>query len=991
MASSSSSSCNWECDVFPSFSGTDVRITFLSHLIRELDRKLIIVFKDNETERSRSLGPELKLAVRTSRIAVVVFSKNYASSSWCLNELLEIVKCKQEFGQIVIPIFYRLDPSHVRHQTGYFGKMFKKTCCNKTERVKIRWRKALTDVANILGYHSVTWDNEAKMIEEIVNNVFGKLLLTSSKDSEDFVGIENHIAKMILLLDFKCKQGRMVGICGSSGIGKTTIARVLFNRISRHFQGSVFVDRAFVSKSMGIYSRANPDDYNMKLHLQGNFLSEVLGIKDMKVFHLGAVGERLKNHNVLIFIDDLEDQVVLDTLVGHTHWFGRGSRIVVITKHMHLLRSHGIDHIYEVHLPSDGLALQMLCRSAFKQNYPPDGFMKLASESAVRAGNLPLALKVLGSYLRGRDKKEWMDMLLMFRNGQYGKIEEILKFCYNGLNNKNDEAIFRHIAFFNREKISDIKLLLADSELDVDNGLKNLAEKSLIHEKCNTVEMHSLVQEMGEDIIRTQSNEPGEREFLVDSKDICDVLQDITGTEKVLGMSLDMDETNGLHISEHAFQGLDNLQFLSLFTKKGDLGKESSLHLLERLDHFPRKLRLLHWELYPSTGMPREFHPEHLVKLQMQRSKVEKLWEGVHSLSALKEMDMWGSENLKEIPDLSMATNLETLNLGACSSLVELPSSVRYLNKLEMLDMSFCKNLEIIPANINLQSLSHLNLSGCSRLRGFPSLSTNISSLSLDQTGIEEVPGWIENFTQLRLISMRGCEKLCPSVKSSLPNDSIPRVELNFINCINLDQEALLQKLSVFKRLALSVLSGEEVPSYFTQRTTGTSLTNIPLLQTTLSQPFFRFMACAAVDSGSISISHFSFVIEVSCRFIDILGNHFGSAYWPLYLSTAPLGSHLVIFNCRLPLNEDNAYLAKRDYDHVDIQFHLMGDCSEFKLKGCGIRLCEDYTPSPDIAAHRQMKSTVDKKRRQMKSTETVQVKVKCGKTERPKKQIERM
>ncbi|VVB10887.1 unnamed protein product [Arabis nemorensis] len=99
----SSSSRNWEYDVFPSFSGTDVRITFLSHLIRELNRKFIIVFKDNEMDRSRSLGPELKLAVRTSRIAVVVFSRNYASSSWCLNELLEIVKCKQEFGQMVIP------------------------------------------------------------------------------------------------------------------------------------------------------------------------------------------------------------------------------------------------------------------------------------------------------------------------------------------------------------------------------------------------------------------------------------------------------------------------------------------------------------------------------------------------------------------------------------------------------------------------------------------------------------------------------------------------------------------------------------------------------------------------------------------------------------------------------------------------------------------------------------------------------------------------
>ena len=156
-SSSSSSSRTWVYDVFPSFSGEDVRVTFLSHFLKELDQKLIIAFKDSETERSRSLVPELKQAIRDSRIAVVIFSKRYASSSWCLNEFLEIVKCKEECGQIVIPFFYGLDPSHVRKQIGDFGKIFEETCHNKTEEVKIRWSEALTNVDNTLGYHSVIW------------------------------------------------------------------------------------------------------------------------------------------------------------------------------------------------------------------------------------------------------------------------------------------------------------------------------------------------------------------------------------------------------------------------------------------------------------------------------------------------------------------------------------------------------------------------------------------------------------------------------------------------------------------------------------------------------------------------------------------------------------------------------------------------------------------------------------------------------------------
>ena len=368
--------------------------------------------------------------------------------------------------------------------------------------------------------------SEAQMIEAIANDVLGKLILAPSKEFEDFVGMKDHIAKMSVLLHLEAEEVRMVGIWGSSGIGKTTIARVLYSQLSRWFQVSVFIDRAFVSKSMEIYNNANPDDYNMKLHLLRSFLSEVLDKKDIRIDRLDAIEERLKHQKVLIFIDDLDDQLVLDTLVGQTHWFGCGSRIIVITKDKHFLRAHGINHIYEVCLPSEELALEMFCRSAFRKNYPPDGLMELASEVALRAGKLPLGLKVLGSYLRSRGKEDWMDMLHGLRTRLNGRIERTLRVSYDGLNNRNDEAVFRHIAcLFNGEKIDDIKLLLADSDVDVNTGLKNLVDKSLIHVREDIVEMHLLLEDMGKEIVRTQSNDPRQREFLMDSKDICEILE----------------------------------------------------------------------------------------------------------------------------------------------------------------------------------------------------------------------------------------------------------------------------------------------------------------------------------------------------------------------------------------------------------------------------------------------------------------------------------
>ncbi|KAG7605137.1 Toll/interleukin-1 receptor homology (TIR) domain [Arabidopsis thaliana x Arabidopsis arenosa] len=1087
MASSSSSSRNWSYDVFPSFSGEDVRKTFLSHFLRELERKSIITFKDNEMERSQSIAPELVEAIKDSRIAVIVFSKNYASSSWCLNELLEIMRCNKDLGQQVIPIFYYLDPSHLRKQSGEFGEAFKKTCQNQTEEVKNQWKQALTDVSNILGYHSKNCNSEATMIEEISSHILGKLNLTPSNDFEDFVGIKDHIEKVRLLLHLESDEVRMVGIWGTSGIGKTTIARALFSNLSSQFQSSVYIDRAFISKSMEGYGRANPDDYNMKLRLQENFLFEILGKKNMKI---GAMEERLKHQKVLIIIDDLDDQDVLDALVGRTQWFGSGSRIIVVTKNKHFLRAHGIDHVYEACLPSEELALEMFCRYAFRKNSPPDGFMELSSEVALRAGNLPLGLKVLGSYLRGRDIEDWMDMMPRLQNDLDGKIEKTLRVSYDGLNNKKDEAIFRHIAcLFNGEKVNDIKLLLAESDLDVNIGLKNLVDKSLIFVREDTIEMHRLLQDMGKEIVRAQSNEPGEREFLVDSKHIYDVLEDNTGTKKVLGIALDINETDGLYIHESAFKGMRNLLFLNFYTKQK---KDVTWHLSEGFDHLPPKLRLLSWEKYPLRCMPSNFRPENLVKLQMCESKLEKLWDGVHSLTGLRNMDLRGSENLKEIPDLSLATNLKKLDVSNCTSLVELSSTIQNLNQLEELQMERCENLENLPIGINLESLyclnlngcsklrsfpdisttiselylsetaieefptelhlenlyylglydmkseklwkrvqpltplmtmlspsltklflsdipslvelpssfqnlhnlEHLNIarctnletlptgvnlelleqldfSGCSRLRSFPDISTNIFSLVLDGTGIEEVPWWIEDFYRLSFLSMIGCNNLqgvslnisklekletvdfsdCEAL-SHASWDTIPSavamatenihsklpVCIKFSNCFNLDHKALLLQQSIFKQL---ILSGGEMFSYFTHRTTGTSLTNIPLLHISPCQPFFRFRACALVDTESMDIGSVFFQVQVSCRFTDRLGNYLDSPYQHEVFAVLEKGSHMVISDCCFPFNEDNAPLAELIYDHVDIQFHFTQDNDELKLIGCGLRLSE--------------------------------------------------
>ena len=158
LASSISSSSDWKYAVFLSFRGEDTRNNFTGHLYKALDQKGIETFMDDKKLRTgEEISPTLVTAIQRSRCSIIVLSENYASSKWCLEELVMILECKRTKNLKVVPIFYNVDPSHVRNQTGSFGEALAKHKENlkiKVEKVQ-KWREALTQVANLSGLHSV--------------------------------------------------------------------------------------------------------------------------------------------------------------------------------------------------------------------------------------------------------------------------------------------------------------------------------------------------------------------------------------------------------------------------------------------------------------------------------------------------------------------------------------------------------------------------------------------------------------------------------------------------------------------------------------------------------------------------------------------------------------------------------------------------------------------------------------------------------------------
>ena len=150
----SSSTPQWDYDVFLSFKGEDTRNGFTGHLYQALCDNGINTFIDNDLQRGEEISVELVQAIKSSMISIIIFSQNYAFSSWCLEELVEILNCKQN-GQLVLPVFYKVDPSEVRKQEGKFKLAMAKhenKFKNNTEKVQ-RWRAALNEAASLSGWH----------------------------------------------------------------------------------------------------------------------------------------------------------------------------------------------------------------------------------------------------------------------------------------------------------------------------------------------------------------------------------------------------------------------------------------------------------------------------------------------------------------------------------------------------------------------------------------------------------------------------------------------------------------------------------------------------------------------------------------------------------------------------------------------------------------------------------------------------------------------
>ncbi|XP_035843870.1 disease resistance protein RUN1-like [Helianthus annuus] len=794
----SSRSDHTRFSVFLSFRGEDTRHSFTDHLYAALKRAAINAFRDNEEiERGRDLLPEIVKAIENSRASVVVLSKNYAKSSWCLEELSLILEQKKKYNHFVLPVFYHVDPSDVRNQQRKFAIKVREEIegTKWTEENVNRWKLALREVADLTGM--VASGSETEFIAKIVDKIDCELDLKLVSTPAYLIGMENR-AKDInsWLRNEHSSTTNVLAICGMGGGGKTTLAQYIYNSNKHNFESSCFLEE--VGKHF-------KEAYGV-LGLQKQLLTDILGGKE-KIISGVSEGTTMINNvlhmkKVLIVLDDIDEFDQLEILLG-INSNDTQSKIIVTTRrldiHLGFEKLSWRCHVHQVKLLNDLESFKVLSYHAFNSEFPLQCVWDLSVQMAEFCGGNPLALKVLGSSLivgaedpreRNSIEETWksrLNSLCPVRGDVDRNIQSVLKKSFDSLPLACYRELFLHIVVFFIGEDEDYVVKIMENDWHAKDGIRMLINRCLLTvSPYKKLMMHQLLQDMGRNIIREESIDHA-RVWCND--EAYRVLIKGDDSETIEGLTLDTRFIpKGTKVSSIKTSSLAKLHKLKLLRLKYVI-------LVGDYKNIP-ELRWLCWHGCHLKTIPSGLlRSTLLVAIDMTNGDLEK-FEPPMELNSLKVLNLTSCYNLVSICKFCRLPNLQTLILWCCTNLTHICKTIEGLENLSLLNLAQCKALWKASWGKKLlnqplfsfpHSLKFLFLHGGNPMYPLElcfSFNGPLYGMNLSCNLFESIPRNID-LSVLRVLNLTSCKWL-----KSIMNLPSTLEELYTYNCISLEKVA---------------------------------------------------------------------------------------------------------------------------------------------------------------------------------------------------------
>ncbi|XP_057858040.1 disease resistance protein RPV1 [Cryptomeria japonica] len=773
--------------VFLSFRGPDIRTSFVDHLFQAFKAAGIHAFLDTEKlQKGEIIGSSLEKAIQNSAILIPIFSKGYADSPWCLDEVRQMWQCRSTTNRLIIPLFYDVDPSDVRYAqkvNGKYAEAFNNHYSKgRFESQKIEeWKDALHEVSSLSGWSPrMTAGYEAKLVKQIVSditalNCFPRPVLQ--------IGLKTHSEKVkeLLTLDQTDRTVR-VGIWGIGGIGKTTLAEAIFNELCCTFEASCFLsDIRSAHERHGIIGLQTQMLKDLsKIEVKVNDINHG---KSLLQFHLASIRS-------LVVLDNVDHWRQFDSFM--LDFYGPGSRVIVTTRDRHILNSRmPPENIYELEGLREDEALELFSWHAFHKAKPDDAYRDLSTNIIQASGGVPLTLEVLGAFLL--DKKDsdncWKEALIMLENLSDPNIFEPLKISYDSLLPSEKEIFLDIACLFIGQDREEPSIFWKELGLYVDTALSNLQQKLLIKiDVDNKFRMHDLIRDLGRRIVADESpGNPGKRSRLWKQEDIEKVINEKQGTENVKYL-LQEEEREEIRLKKNTLASMNGLRYLCF---KDAIVKENDRSKLSP------DLKWLKWKRCPLEVLPQQWNLEHLAILDVSSRSIshgsvlqfslKQLWNEqsykkipknlrvlrvnwcsnlqrlptFSNLKSLFKLDLTGCGIITELPDsLGFQAQLYYMELSCCSRLEKLPDCIGNLSELKHLGLAKCSSLTALPYSIGcLQKLQYLNLSGCGKLEQLPSSITKLSCLQKlfisSCSSLNKLPDILEGLRSLKILELK--------------------------------------------------------------------------------------------------------------------------------------------------------------------------------------------------------------------------------------------